>query len=184
MTLWQMITYKSNLSNLQSGLSIVARITGCAAVCWETQQAGSLRSLGTARFHKCHQSEALQHGGVVLQRCLLVPLSLWLFLLPLSLFLYHPPYKPGIKFGIIMGLLNRAQSLIGWFVVKDSLVPRRSPLQTSYQKRLLILIPIPVGSNQPDQWNLRRTHLQDTADLRLSTYSPPTRCFAGRNIGE
>lgn len=83
-----------------------------------------------------------------------------------------------------MGLLNRAQSLIGWFVVKDSLVPRRSPLQTSYQKRLLILIHFPVGSNQPDQWNLRRTHLQDTADLHLLTYSPPTRCFAGRNIGE
>lgn len=71
MTFWHMIT---NLYNLQSGLNIVARITGCAAVCWETQ-AGSL---WITRFHKCHECEALQNGWVVLQQCLLVPLLLWL----------------------------------------------------------------------------------------------------------
>lgn len=59
-------------------------------------------------------------------------------LLLLSLFLHPPLYKPVIKFCKYNGLLNMAQSPIGWFVVKDNLVPRRAPLQTSYRKRLLI----------------------------------------------
>lgn len=85
----------------------------------------------------------------------------------------------------IQWLFNRARSLIGWFVLKDGLAPRRRTLsQTSHQKWLLIPIHFPVGSNQPDQWNLRRARPPDAADLHLSTRSPPTRCLAGRSVGE
>lgn len=113
-TFWQMITCKRNLSNLQSGLGIIARKGEALSQFIVKYNKQAYKN----RFHKCHKSEASQNGRVVLQGYLLFPLLFWVYYCSWICFRihvesggeHHPLHNPVIKFD------NKYGSVPDWLV--------------------------------------------------------------------